>query len=185
MLPLQGTWMPSLIRDLNSHMPHSVAKESKKKKRKIDFIFREASGSPQNGSGRCRGSPCTRCSSQAQPSPRVASPPEGMSVMTDQSPWLHGGSRLGTHSTPSGQTVTRAHHCSTTQQSFTALPRLPHPSPDSHRPLTSPWLCHSHDATQGFPHSTLAFPDCLLSLGYEILGLPLAFRGFIAHFSLA
>lgn len=83
MLPLQGTWMPSLIRDLNSHMPHSVAKESKKKKRKIDFIFREASGSPQNGSGRCRCSPCTRCSSQAQPSPRVASPPEGTSVMTD------------------------------------------------------------------------------------------------------
>ena len=193
MLPLQGTCMPSLIRDLNSHMPHSVAEESKKKKRKMDFIFREAPGSPQNGSGRCRGSPCTRCSPHAQPSPRAASPPEGTSVMTDHpEPTASRGFTPGHTFHASGQTVTRAHNCSTIQQSFTALPHLPHRSSDSHHPLTSPWLCHSHDATQGFSHSTQqtahstsAFPDCLLSLGHELLGLPLAFHGFIAHFSLA
>ena len=33
-LPLQGSWVPSLVRELKSHILHIAAKKKKKKKRK-------------------------------------------------------------------------------------------------------------------------------------------------------
>lgn len=146
MLPLQGTWIPSLVRDLNSHMP----KKERKRKEKQTSIFRAVSGSPQNGSGRCRGSPRTRCSSHAQPSARAASPPEGMSAMTD-----HPESRASRGFTPGyiSHAVWTNHDThpplSTMQQRFTVLP-----PPTTTQALTttvsllSPRLCHFHDVTR-------------------------------------
>ena len=33
-LPMQGAWVPSLVRELRSHMPCSVAEKKKEKKRR-------------------------------------------------------------------------------------------------------------------------------------------------------
>lgn len=134
-----------------SKFPHAIqcGRKRKKKKRKTDCIFRAVSGSPQNGSGRCR--VCTGAHMHSLPQEQHPHQRACLLWLTTQSPELHGGSLLGTYPTLSGQIMTRTHHYSTTQHRFTVLPpSTPTQALTTTISFLSPSLCHFHDVTRWF-----------------------------------